>query len=86
MRWLVEERYPDVEYGRIELDQLNTHGPAALYEAFPADQARTIAARVEFHYTPKHGGISRNPCLPNLGAGAIGRAGACATGNRLEFG
>jgi hypothetical protein len=55
VRWLVEERYPEVEYVRIVLDNLNTHGPAALYEAFPAERARAIAARVEFHYTPKHG-------------------------------
>jgi hypothetical protein len=58
VRWLVEERYPEVEYVRIVLDNLNTHGPAALaalYEAFPAEQARAIAARVEWHYTPKHG-------------------------------
>ena len=55
VRWLVEERYPDVEYVRIALDNLNTHGPAALYEAFPAERARSIAARVEFHHTPKHG-------------------------------
>lgn len=55
VRWLVEERYPDVEYVRIVLDNLNTHGAAALYEAFPAEQARAIAARVEWHHTPKHG-------------------------------
>lgn len=54
IRWLVEERYPDVEYVRIVLDNLNTHGPAALYEAFPAAQARAIVERVEFHHTPKH--------------------------------
>lgn len=55
VRWLVEERYPEVEYVRIVLDNLNTHRPASLYEAFPAEQARAIAARVEWHYTPKHG-------------------------------
>jgi DDE superfamily endonuclease len=55
VRWLDEEGYPDVEYVRIMLDNLNTHGPAALYAAFPAEQARAIVARVEFHYTPKHG-------------------------------
>jgi hypothetical protein len=55
VRWLVEERYPDVEYVRIVLDNLNTHGSAALYDAFPAEQARAIAARVEWHHTPKHG-------------------------------
>lgn len=40
---------------RIVLDDLNTHEPAALYAAFPAEQARAIVARVEFHYTPKYG-------------------------------
>lgn len=55
VRWLVEERYPEAEYVRIVLDNLNTHGSAALYAAFPAEQARAIAARVEWHHTPKHG-------------------------------
>jgi DDE superfamily endonuclease len=55
VRWLVEERYPEIEYVRIVLDNLNPHGPAALYEALPAEQARAIAARVEWHHTPKHG-------------------------------
>lgn len=55
VRWLVEERYPDVEYVRLVLDNLNTHGPAALYERFPPEQARAILQRLEFHYTPKHG-------------------------------
>jgi hypothetical protein len=55
VRWLVEGHYPAVEYVRIVLDNLNTHGPAALYEAFPAEQACAIAARVEWHHTPKHG-------------------------------
>lgn len=53
--WLVEERYPEAEYIRRVLDNLNTPGPAALYEAFPAEQARAIAARVEFQHTLKHG-------------------------------
>ena len=34
---------------------LNTHRPASLYETFPAPEARRIANRLEFHYTPKHG-------------------------------
>ena len=37
------------------LDNLNTHRTASLYEAFPAGEARSIAQRLEFHYTPKHG-------------------------------
>ena len=36
-------------------DNLSTHTPAALYEAFTPDEARRIAARIEWHYTPKHG-------------------------------
>ena len=37
------------------LDNLNTHRAASLYETFPAQEARRIAKRLEFHYTPKHG-------------------------------
>ena len=36
-------------------DNLNTHTPAALYEAFPASEARRLAERFEWHFTPKHG-------------------------------
>jgi hypothetical protein len=35
-------------------DNLNTHRPASLYEAFPAAEARRLAERFEWHYTPKH--------------------------------
>lgn len=55
VRFLVEERYPDAEYIRLVGDNLNTHVPAALYEAFPPQRARAILERLEFHYTPKHG-------------------------------
>ena len=55
MRWLVDEAYPDVPVIRVVLDNLNTHRMAALYETFPAAEARRIAKRLEFHYTPKHG-------------------------------
>jgi hypothetical protein len=37
------------------VDNLNTHVPAALYEAFPPQRARALLERLEFHYTPKHG-------------------------------
>ncbi len=37
------------------MDNLNTHKLASLYEAFPPDQARRIAERLEIHHTPKHG-------------------------------
>ena len=55
LRYLVEERYPDVAYIRWVVDNLNTHVPAALYEAFPPQRARALLERLEFHYTPKHG-------------------------------
>ncbi len=55
MRWLVDEAYPDAEKIRVVLDNLNTHRTASLYQAFPAAEARRIARRLEFHYTPKHG-------------------------------
>ena len=45
------------EAGKIVLvqDNLNTHKPASLYEAFPAAEARRLVERFEWHYTPKHG-------------------------------
>jgi len=37
------------------LDNLNTHILASLYKVFPPKEARELAKRIEFHYTPKHG-------------------------------
>ena len=55
MRWLADEAYPEAQVVRVVLDNLNTHRTASLYETFPAAEARRIARRLEFHYTPKHG-------------------------------
>ena len=55
MRWLAEKAYPEAKVIRVVLDNLNTHRKASLYEAFPAEEARSIARRLEFHHTPKHG-------------------------------
>jgi hypothetical protein len=55
IRWLVDQVYPHADCVRIVQDNLNTHTPAALYEAFEPAEARRILRRVEFHYTPKHG-------------------------------
>ena len=55
MRWLVDKAYPDVPAVRVVLDNLNTHRKASLYQAFPAAEARRIARRLEFYYTPNHG-------------------------------
>jgi hypothetical protein len=51
----IADRYPAASVIRVVLDNLNTHKVASLYEAFPAEQARNLARRLEFHYTPKHG-------------------------------
>ena len=55
MRWLVDEAYPETPVVRVVMDNLNTHRTTSLYETFPAPEARRIARRLEFHYTPKHG-------------------------------
>ena len=55
LRLLMEENYPEAERVVLVTDNLNTHGPACLYEAFPARQARRIAERIEWHFTPEHG-------------------------------
>jgi hypothetical protein len=55
MKWLVDVLYPDAILIRIVLDNLSTHKPAALYEAFPPAEARRILKKLEFHFTPKHG-------------------------------
>lgn len=51
----IADLYPDAAVIRVVLDNLNTHKIASLYEAFPAEQARELARRLEFHHTPKHG-------------------------------
>jgi len=55
LRWLVEDVHPDAAKVVLVMDNLNTHKVASLYEAFPPEQARRIAARLEIHHTPKHG-------------------------------
>jgi hypothetical protein len=55
VRWLAEDVHPDAEKLVLVMDNLNTHKLASLYEAFPPEQARRIAERLEIHYTPKHG-------------------------------
>jgi transposase len=54
MRDLVDQHYPSADCIRVVLDNLSTHKPASLYEAFAPDEARRILRRLEFHYTPKH--------------------------------
>jgi hypothetical protein len=52
---MLVERYPDARRLVLVMDNLNTHAIASLYEAFPPEEARRYAERLEIHYTPKHG-------------------------------
>jgi hypothetical protein len=52
---LVDGRYPEAERIVLVLDNLNTHTPAALYEAFDPADAKRLTDKLEIHYTPKHG-------------------------------
>ena len=73
MRDLVDKHYPAAEVVRVVLDNLSTHTPGALYEAFEPEEARRILRRIEFHFVPKHGswlnmaeieiGVLRGQCL-----------------------
>jgi len=73
MRDLVDLHYPRAERIRVVLDNLSTHSPGALYEAFPAAEAHRLLRRLEFHHTPKHAswlnmveieiGVLRGQCL-----------------------
>jgi hypothetical protein len=55
LRLLSDETYPEVAKIVLVQDNLNTHSPASLYEAFAPAEAKRLAERFEFHYTPKHG-------------------------------
>ena len=55
LRVLVDEDYPDAERIVLVVDNLNTHGSACLYERFEPAEARRIASKIEWHYTPEHG-------------------------------
>jgi hypothetical protein len=52
---LADAHFSDAERIVLVQDNLNTHCPASLYEAFPAAEARRLVERFEWHYTPKHG-------------------------------
>jgi transposase len=54
MRELVDVDFPRAERIRVVMDNLSTHTPGSLYEAFPAPEAHRILGRLEFHFTPKH--------------------------------
>ena len=55
IRELVDVHFPDAERIVLVLDNLNTHEPASLYEAFPPEEAKRLWDKLELHHTPKHG-------------------------------
>lgn len=55
LRELAEVHFPHARRIVLVQDNLNTHSPASLYEAFPPAQARALTERFEWHFTPKHG-------------------------------
>jgi hypothetical protein len=81
MRDLVDVYFPDAIVIRLVMDNLNTHDLAALYEVFPAAEARRIVSKLEIHYTPKHGSwlnmaeielsVLSNQCLDQRIADAV---------------
>jgi len=55
LRLLSDEDDPEAERIVLVVDNVNTHGPGALYEAFAPEEAHRLAARFEWHSTPEHG-------------------------------
>jgi hypothetical protein len=55
LKELSDTHFPDAEKIVLVQDNLATHKPASLYEAFPPAEARRLVERFEWHYTPKHG-------------------------------
>lgn len=55
LRDLVDKVYPEAEKIVLVTDNLNIHHPACLYERFPPAEARRIAEKLAWHYTPEHG-------------------------------
>jgi len=55
IRDVVDVSYPQADTIVLVMDNLNTHKPAALYEAFGPAEARRLWERLEIHHTPQHG-------------------------------
>ena len=76
--WLLTERYPAAEKVVLVMDNLNTHNIASLYATFPPKYARSLASRLEIHYTPKHGSWLD---IAEIELSALGRQ--CIANNRI---
>lgn len=55
LKELSDTWFPAAKRIVLTQDNLNTHKPASLYEAFAPAEARRLVERFEWHYTPKHG-------------------------------
>jgi hypothetical protein len=55
LRRLVDEDYPEAEQIVLVVDNFKTHSPVCLYERFAPEEARRLARKLEWHYTPEHG-------------------------------
>lgn len=70
MRLLVDELYPEAPVVRVVLDNLSTHTKASLYKRFAPAEARRIARRLSFTYTPAHGSWLNMVEIENAAVGA----------------
>src|SRR3954469_4695446 len=93
---LVDVDYPEAERMRVVQDNLSTHTPGALYEAFPAAEARRILRRLEFHYAPQHAswlnmveieiGVLKGQCPRARSAAYFAwLLGSCCTATRAQW-
>ena len=78
IEWLLTQQYPKAKKVVLVMDNLNTHNTASLYAAFPPQYARSLAERLEIHYTPKHGSWLN---IAEIELSALGRQ--CIANNRI---
>ena len=76
--WLLTKQYPDADKVILVMDNLNTHNIASLYATFEPKYARSLAERLEIHYTPKHGSWLN---IAEIELSALGRQ--CLSDNRI---
>lgn len=55
IEFMCDVMFPEAEKIVLVQDNLNTHSAASIYKAFPAEKARRLVSKIEWHYTPKHG-------------------------------
>lgn len=78
LKHLIDEVYPEAEKLLLVVDNLNTHHLGCLYDAFPPEEARRLAKKLEIHYTPVHGSWLN---MAEIGLSVVGRQ---ALSERME--